>query len=98
MHAPSLRWRLFLLKYDRLSSGVGSRMENDTSASGTRGASKLKAWRVSQAVTPFGFLALLFAWQGCDGPNRSGALRDALAQRERRSEADTRARPLPAGQ
>src|SRR5260221_7555168 len=90
MHAPSLRWRLFLLKYDRLSSGVGSRMENDTSASGTRGASKLKAWRVSQAVTAFGLLALLFAWQWYDGHNRIGALRDQLAQRERESESDSR--------
>src|SRR5258705_13894482 len=99
MHAPSLRWRLFLLKYDRLSSGVGSRMENDTaSASGTRGASKLKAWRVSQAVTAFGLLALLFAWQWYDGHNRIGALRDELAQRVRESESDSRDARLAARQ
>src|SRR5260221_12210 len=43
MHAPSLRWRLFLLKYDGLSSGGGSRMENDNAlAAGERGASKPK--------------------------------------------------------
>src|SRR5260221_560798 len=99
MHAPSLRWRLFLLKYDRLSSGVGSRMENDTaSASGTRGASKLKAWRVSQAVTAFGWLALLFAGQWYDGHNRIGALRDELAQRVRESESDSRDARLAARQ
>src|SRR5437899_64181 len=90
MLAPSRRCRLFLLKYDRLSSGVGSRMENDTaSASGTRGASKLKAWHVSPAVTAFGLLALLFAWQWYDGHNRIGALRDELAQRVRESEYDS---------
>src|SRR5438046_2545101 len=91
MLAPSLRWRLFLLKYDRLSSGVGSGMENDTaSASWTRGASKLKAWRASSAVAGFGLLALLFAWQWYDGYNRIGALRDELAQRVREHESDRR--------
>src|SRR5258707_6841310 len=99
MFAPSLRWRLFLLKYDRLSSGVGSRMENDTaSASGTRGFSKLKAWRVSQAVTAFGLLALLFAWQWYDGHNRIGALRDELAQRVRDNAADSPDPRLAPGQ
>src|SRR5437879_8884818 len=97
MHAPSLRWRLFLLKYDRLSSGVGSGMENDT-ASGTRGASKLKAWRASSAVAPFGLLALLFAWRWYDGHNRIGALRDELAQRVRESESDSRDARLAARQ
>src|SRR5256885_6139759 len=91
MLAPSLRWRLFLLKYDRLSSGGGSSMENDTaSASGTRGASKLKAWRASSAVAAFGLLALLFGWQWYDGHDRIGALRDELAQRVRESESDSR--------
>src|SRR5256886_2840837 len=66
-------------------------MENDTaSASGTRGASKLKAWRASPAVAAFGLLALLFAWQWYDGHNRIGALRDELAQRVRESESDSR--------
>jgi len=74
-------------------------MENDTaSASGTRGASKLKAWRVSQAVTAFGLLALLFAWQWYDGHNRIGALRDELAQRVRESESDSRDARLAARQ
>jgi len=74
-------------------------MENDTaSASGTRGSSKLKAWRVSQAVTAFGLLALLFAWQWYDGHNRIGALRDELAQRVRESESDSRDARLAARQ
>src|SRR6266487_1342896 len=91
MYALSLRWRLFLLKYDRLSSGVGSRMENDTApASGTRGASKLKAWRISATATALGLVALFFAWQWYDGHNRIGALRDELAQRVRESESDSR--------
>src|SRR6266571_882178 len=98
MYASSLRWRLFLLKYDRLSSGVGSRMENDTApASGTRGASKLKAWRIS-ATAIFGLVALLFAWQWYDGHNRIGALRDELAQRVRESESDSRDARLSARQ
>src|SRR6266480_4294386 len=99
MYAPSLRWRLFLLKYDRLSSGVGSRMENDTApASGTRGASKLKAWRISAMATAFGLVALFFAWQWYDGHNRIGALRDELAQRVRESESDSRDARLSARQ
>src|SRR6266705_51422 len=99
MYASSLRWRLFLLKYDRLSSGVGSRMENDTApASGTRGASKLKAWRISATVAAFGLVALLFAWQWYDGHNRIGALRDELAQRVRESESDSRDARLSARQ
>src|SRR6266581_4753406 len=99
MYASSLRWRLFLLKYDRLSSGVGSRMENDTApASGTRGASKLKAWRISATATAFGLVALLFAWQWYDGHNRIGALRDELAQRVRESESDSRDARLSARQ
>src|SRR2546429_9020576 len=97
MHAPSLRSRLFLLKYDRLSSGVGSGMENDTaSASGIRGATRLKAWRASSAVAAFGLLALLFAWQWYDGQNRIGALRDGLAQSVRESGSDSRAARLAA--
>src|SRR5205814_8539554 len=99
MLAPSLRWRLFLLKYDRLASGVGSGMENDTaSASGIRGATRLKAWRASSAVAAFGLLALLFAWQWYDGQNRIGALRDELAQRVRESESDSRDARLAARQ
>src|SRR3989440_3201572 len=99
MHAPSLRWRLFLLKYDRLSSGVGSGMEKDTtSASGIRGASKLKAWRISATATAFGLVALFFAWQWYDGHNRIGALRDELAQRVRESESDSRDARLSARQ
>src|SRR2546430_13561818 len=99
MLAPSLRWRLFLLKYDRLSSGVGSRMENETApASGTPGASKLKAWRISATAIAFGLVALLFAWQWYDGGNRIGALRDELAQRVRESEADSRDARLAARQ
>src|SRR5437879_8443516 len=91
MRAPLWRCRLFLLKYARRSSGVGSRMETDTaSASGARGAWKLNAWRVSPAVTAFGLLALLFAWQWYDGYDRIGALRDELAQRVRESESDSR--------
>src|SRR6266581_7391736 len=91
MFAPSPRWRLFLLKYDRLSSGVGSRMENETApASGTPGASKLKAWRISATAIAFGLVALLFAWQWYDGHNRINALRDELAQRVRESESDSR--------
>src|SRR5256885_1489880 len=99
MLAPSLRWRLFLLKYDRLSSGVGSRMENDTaSASGAPVASKRKAWRVSPAAAAFALLALLFAWQWYDAYNRTGALRDELAQRVRESESDSRDARLAARQ
>jgi len=74
-------------------------MENDTtSASGTRGASKLKAWRASPAVTAFGLLALLFAWQWYDSHNRIGGLRDELAQRVRESESDSRDARLSARQ
>jgi len=74
-------------------------MENDTaSASGTGGASKLKAWRVSPAVTAFALFALLFAWQWYDGHNRIGALRDELAQRVRESESDSRDARLSARQ
>src|SRR3989442_13421149 len=99
MFAPSLRWQFFLLKYDRLTSGVGSRMENDTtSASGTRGASKLKAWRASPAVTAFGLLALLFAWQWYDSHNRIGGPRGGAAPPPRgRGAGNPRAR-LRAGQ
>src|SRR6266571_5078249 len=99
MFAPSPRWRLFLLKYDRLSSGVGSRMENETApASGTPGASKLKAWRISATAIAFGLVALLFAWQWYDGHNRINALRDELAQRVRESESDSRDARLAARQ
>jgi uroporphyrin-3 C-methyltransferase len=74
-------------------------MENDTApASGTRGASKLKAWRISPTVTAFGLVALLFAWQWYDGHNRIGALRDELAQRVRESESDSRDARLSARQ
>ncbi len=73
-------------------------MENDTApASGTRGASKLKAWRISATAT-FGLVALLFAWQWYDGHNRIGALRDELAQRVRESESDSRDARLSARQ
>ncbi len=74
-------------------------MENDTApASGTRGASKLKAWRISPTATAFGLVALLFAWQWYDGHNRIGALRDELAQRVRESESDSRDARLSARQ
>ena len=74
-------------------------MENDTApASGTRGASKLKAWRISATATAFGLVALFFAWQWYDGHNRIGALRDELAQRVRESESDSRDARLSARQ
>ena len=74
-------------------------MENDTApASGTRGASKRKAWRISPTAAAFGLVALLFAWQWYDGHNRIGALRDELAQRVRESESDSRDARLSARQ
>src|SRR6266852_7309182 len=74
-------------------------MENDTPpASGTERASKRKAWRISPTLTAFGLVALLFAWQWCDGHNRIGALRDELAQRVRESEGDSRDARLSARQ
>src|SRR3989442_30792 len=71
-------------------------MENDPS--GTEPASKLKAWRISPRGMPFGLVALLLGWQGYDGGNRIGALRDELAQRVRESESDSRDARLAARQ
>src|SRR5258706_2763357 len=74
-------------------------MENETApASGTPGASKLKAWRISATAIAFGLVALLFAWQWYDGHNRINALRDELAQRVRESESDSRDARLAARQ
>ena len=74
-------------------------MDNDTApASGTREASKPRAWRISPTATAFGLVALLFAWQWYDGRNRIDALRDELAQRVRESESDSRDARLSARQ
>src|SRR5882762_3310913 len=93
MFAPSLRWRLFLLKYDRLSPVVGSRMENDTQR-----ASKRKTWRISPTTVAFVLVGLLLVGQWYDGHRRIDALREELAQRVRESESDSRDARLSARQ